>query len=187
MIMLHGRGGTAFDILNLNHKFCDDSFYIAAPEATNNSWYPYSFLEDEEKNEPWVTSAVDIVKHLIDEISKFITKERIYILGFSQGACLALETTARHAEKFGGIVAFSGGLIGKELNDKKYHGYFEGTKIFIGNSDHDPHIPLDRCIKSKELLEKQGADVTLKVYPGFSHTINNDEIQFVKHNIIGSL
>lgn len=186
MIMLHGRGSNPFDILNLSRKLCDDTFYIAAPQANNNIWYPYSFLEDEETNEPWVTSAVGIINKLIDEISQTISKDHIYIMGFSQGACLALEATARHAEKLGGVIAFSGGLIGKQLNQKKYHGNFKGTKIFIGNSDNDPYIPLLRCTQSKELLEKQGADVTLKIYPGMDHTISKEEIQFVKTNIIGN-
>lgn len=184
LLMFHGRGGTAFDILRLSKEFSDDSFYIAAPQATNNSWYPNSFMAEEKTNEPWLSSAVETVKRLIDETSRYIPKSQIYIMGFSQGACLALEVSARYADKYGGIVAFSGGLIGKTLNKEKYNSDFEGTKVFIGNSDRDPHVPLLRSQQSKELMEKLGADVTLKVYEGMGHTINEDEINWVKQNIM---
>lgn len=179
MILLHGRGSTASDILTLADLFCDESFYLAAPKATKHSWYPHSFLAEEETNEPWLSSAVDTIKKLIDETAKHIPKEQIYIVGFSQGACLALEISARFATSYGGVVAFSGGLIGKTLNEKKYSGSFQGTKVFIGNSDVDPHIPLERSEQSKVVLEKLGADVTLKVYKGMGHTINQDEVDSV--------
>lgn len=180
LILLHGRGSSASDILRLADEFCDDSFYIAAPQATNHSWYPYSFMEEEKLNEPWLSSAVEIVKRLIDETSMHIPKNQVYIMGFSQGACLALEVAARSAAKYGGLAAFSGGLIGSTINEKKYSGNFEGTKVFIGNSDTDPHVPLKRAEQSKEVLEKLGADVTLKIYKGMGHIINEDEINTVK-------
>lgn len=183
LIMLHGRGGKAVDMFNLARQLCDDTFYIAAPQATNDSWYPYSFMAEEKINEPWLSAAVDIVKRLIDEISRYLLKSQIYIIGFSQGACLALEASARYAAKYGGIVAFSGGLIGQTLDKNKYHGNFEGTTVFIGNSDIDPYIPLLRCEQSKELMENLGANVTLKVYEGMGHIINDDEINWVKKNM----
>lgn len=183
LLALHGRGGSAFDILRLAHEFCDDTFYLAAPQAVNNSWYPYSFMAEEKTNEPWLTSAVENVKKLIDETSKYIPKSQIYIMGFSQGACLALEVSARYADKYGGVIAFTGGLIGQTLNEKKYRGDFKKTKVFIGNSDIDPHVPLSRSEESKKIMEKLGADVTLKVYAGMAHTINEDEISWVKKNI----
>lgn len=179
IILLHGRGASADDIIILAEEFCDDSFYIAAPQATDNAWYPYTFLSPEEKNEPWLSSAVGIVKKLIDDISEQIPPERIYIMGFSQGACLALEVTARYAAKYAGIAAFSGGLIGDRINPAKYAGNFEGTKIFIGNSDKDPHIPLKRTEESARLLKTLGAGVNLKIYPGMPHTIIRDEIDEV--------
>lgn len=184
LILLHGRGGTADDILGLTQEFCDDTFYIAAPQAPNNSWYPYSFMAEEKTNEPWLSSAVESVKRLIDETSKYIPKSQIYIMGFSQGACMALEVSARYAAHYGGVIAFTGGLIGLVLNEEKYRGNFEGTKVFIGNSDRDPHVPLTRSAHSKDIMEKLGADVTLKVYPGMGHTINDDEIHWVKDNIM---
>ena len=180
MILLHGRGSTAEDILSLGSAFCDESFYIAAPQATNQTWYPHSFLVEENLNEPWLSAAVEVVSRLIEETSKHIPKEHIYIMGFSQGACLALEVTAKFAAKYGGVIAFSGGLIGSKVDVKKYHGDFEKTKIFIGVSDHDPHIPLVRTEESKEVLEKLGAVVTLKVYKGSDHTVRQDEIDCVK-------
>lgn len=179
LILLHGRGADAEDIILLAEDFCDESFYVVAPRATGNSWYPESFLVPEERNEPWLSSAVGVVKRLIDETSAYIPVERIYVMGFSQGACLALEVTARYAMKYAGVAAFSGGLIGSRIEPAKYKGDFMGTKIFIGNSDQDPHIPLKRTQESASLLESMAADVNLKIYPGMPHTIIRDEIDTV--------
>lgn len=180
LLLLHGRGGTVNDILSLGREFCDDTFYLAAPQASNNSWYPYSFMAEEKSNEPWLSSAVETIKKLIDETAIHIPKNQIYIMGFSQGACLALEVSARFATKYGGIIAFTGGLIGRTIHEEKYKGNFDGTKVFIGNSDRDPHVPLERSEQSKVLMEKLGADVTLRVYKGMGHTINEDEISWIK-------
>jgi len=180
IILLHGRGADAEDIISLADEFCDETFYIAAPQATNNAWYPYSFLSPEAGNEPWLSSAVQTVKRLIDEILVYIPAEKIYISGFSQGACLTLEVAARYAIKYAGIIAFSGGLIGETIRTEKYNGNFEGTKVFIGNSDKDPHIPLIRSQESANLLQLMGAEVTLKVYPNMQHTIIQDEIETVR-------
>lgn len=180
IILLHGRGADAEDIISLADEFCDETFYIAAPQATNNAWYPYSFLSPESSNEPWLTSSVQTVKCLLEEISVHIPAKNIYISGFSQGACLALEVSARYAVRYAGIMAFSGGLIGERIKTEKYTGNFEGTKVFIGNSDKDPHIPLSRSQESGDLMELMGADVTLKVYPDMQHTIIQDEIETVR-------
>jgi phospholipase/carboxylesterase len=179
LILLHGRGADPEDIILLAEDFCDESFYVVAPRATGNSWYPESFLVPEERNEPWLSSAVAVVKRLIDETSAYIPVERIYVMGFSQGACLALEVTARYAMKYAGVAAFSGGLIGGRIEPAKYNGDFMGTKIFIGNSDQDPHIPLKRTEESASLLRQMGAEVNLKIYPGMPHTIIRDEIDTV--------
>ncbi|HSX04557.1 MAG TPA: dienelactone hydrolase family protein [Rhabdochlamydiaceae bacterium] len=183
LILLHGRGSNALDIMELANEFCDASFYIAAPQATKNRWYPKDFMAEERLNEPWLSSALDVVKRLIDETAEYIPTDKIYLMGFSQGACLALETASRFATKYGGIVAFSGGLIGKTIDEKKYGGDFQGTKVFIGVSEKDPHIPLIRVKESKKLMEKLGAKVILKVYEGNGHTITDDEINQVKKNI----
>jgi phospholipase/carboxylesterase len=180
IILLHGRGGSAEDIITLADEFCDDTYYIAAPQATGDTWYPFTFLAPEEKNEPWLSSAIDIVMRLIGNVTKFIPTEKIFIMGFSQGACLSLETAARHPAKYGGIAAFSGGLIGDKINGQKYIGDFAGTKIFIGNSDKDPHIPDVRVKESAEMLRSMGADVHLRIYNGMGHTIIREEIEEVR-------
>jgi phospholipase/carboxylesterase len=180
IILLHGRGADAEDIISLADEFCDETFYIAAPQATNNAWYPYSFLSPESSNEPWLTSAVQTVKRLLEEITVYVPAGNIYISGFSQGACLTLEVAARYAIRYAGIIAFSGGLIGESIRTEKYRGNFEGTKVFIGNSDKDPHIPLIRSQESGNIMKQMGADVTMKVYPDMQHTIILDEIETVK-------
>lgn len=186
MILLHGRGGTAKSILSLTDKLCNDDFYVVAPQATNHVWYPYSFMEEEKANEPYLSMSVKGIKDLIDQTAKHIPKDQIYLIGFSQGACLALEVSSRFATKYGGIVAFTGGLIGSYINEDNYHGDFEGTKVFISNGDKDPHIPLIRSEQSKEVMEKMNAFVTLKIYENRPHTITLDEIKFVKENILSS-
>lgn len=180
IIVLHGRGGNAEDIIQLAGEFADGATCIRAPEASGNTWYPNTFLAPEETNEPWLSSAVMTVKKLIDETSEKISPGNIYIMGFSQGACLSLEVAARYPAGYAGVAAFSGGLIGQSLRPEKYQGTFGKTRIFIGNSDTDPHIPLSRSADSAELLRSMGADVLLRIYPGMSHTITKEEIEDVK-------
>lgn len=184
IILLHGRGGTAQGIMDLASDLWKQHFYIAAPQAPNNIWYPRSFLAEEKSNEPALSESVKNINDLIDQIGRKIPKEQIVVMGFSQGACMSLEISSRFAEKYGGIVAFTGGLIGRTLNENKYQGNFEGTKVFMSNGDHDPFIPLIRSEQSKDLMEKLGADVTLKVYPGRDHMISEDEINWVEKNIL---
>lgn len=184
LILLHGRGGTASDILQFTQHLHVNDFYMAALEAPGNAWYPNSFMAKEELNEPALTLSVRAVKELIEQTANHIAKEKIYLLGFSQGACLALETSCRFADKFGGVIAFTGALIGSSIDPTKYHGHFQGTKVFIGTSDHDPHVPLFRAEETKTFMEQRGAHVTLKVYPGVSHTIRSDEIAFVNQYML---
>lgn len=184
LILLHGRGSSARSILALAFRLADNDFYIAAPQAIHNTWYPHSFMEDEKLNEPYLSASIKDIKDLIDQTAKYIPKERIYLAGFSQGACLALEVSTRFAAKYGGIIAFTGGLIGSTIDGNKYQGNFQGTEVFISNGDHDPHIPLKRSEQSKELMKKLGAHVTLKVYEGRPHTISEEEITFAKENIL---
>lgn len=180
IVLLHGRGASAKDIIGLADAFCDDSFYIAAPQATNHTWYPYSFLAPESQNEPWLSSAVTTVKRLIDQISVQIPAENIYIMGFSQGACLSLEVAARFAQQYAGVAAFTGGLIGEVLKPEKYSGHFNGTPVFIGNSDRDPHVPVERSEASARLMESMSALVTHIIYPAMPHTITTEEIKTVQ-------
>lgn len=183
IILLHGRGGTANDIIRLADEFVDDSYYVAAPQAKNNAWYPYSFLEPVEKNEPWLSSAIEIVNRLLNGISEVLGTGNIYIMGFSQGACLAVETVSRNATRYAGVAAFSGGLIGSTPDSSLYKGNFIDTKVFIGCSDKDPHIPLARCEYTRDIMESLGAKVNLKIYPDMRHTIIRDEIKTVKSDM----
>jgi len=177
LIMIHGRGGSAEDILGLSDHLHVKDFAILAPRATNNTWYPYSFLMPPSQNEPWLSSALQLIKEIVnDVVVKGVTQERIYFLGFSQGACLTLEFVTRNATHYGGVVAFTGGLIGDKIYEQNYAGNFDGTQVFIGTSDPDPHVPVQRVHDSELILRKLNATVTVKVYKGMGHTINQDEI-----------
>jgi len=185
MIMIHGRGADARDIMGLSQHLNLDEFALLAPQATNSTWYPYSFLQPVQQNEPWLSSAIDTVHSLIDEvIEKGIPAENIFLLGFSQGACLTLESTARMAMKYGGIIAFTGGLIGEAINKENYSGNFNNTDIYIGTSDPDPHVPVQRVMDSTKTLRDMGASVTEKIFTGMGHTIIKEEIDWVNDHIL---
>ena len=180
LIMVHGRGGSAEDILSLAGHLEVKDFALMAPQATSHSWYPYSFLMIPSQNEPWLSSALDMLNEIVNDIvTKGISKENLYFLGFSQGACLTLEFVTRHASKYGGVVAFTGGLIGDKIYSENYSGDFLGTPVFIGTSDPDPHVPVERVNESAAILEKMNATVTKKIYKSMGHTINQDEISIV--------
>ncbi|HTO15644.1 MAG TPA: dienelactone hydrolase family protein [Edaphocola sp.] len=178
LIMVHGRGANAHDVLGLATHFNVSDYALLAPEATNNTWYPYSFMAKSEQNEPWLSSALELLKTALEEIKKEgFPSENIYFMGFSQGACLALEFVTRNAERFGGIAAFTGGLIGDKINEGNYSGNFNGTSFFIGTGNPDPHVPIQRVNESVRILEKMNAVVHLKVYNGRPHTISQEEIE----------
>lgn len=177
LIMIHGRGADAHDILRIASHLNVSEYALLAPEATNNTWYPFSFMVKPEQNEPWLSSALGLLKEMVDEIKEQgFSGEDIYFLGFSQGACLALEFVSRYAEKYGGIVAFTGGLIGNKIYAENYSGDFNMTPVFIGTSETDPHVPIERVNQSVNILERMNADVYLKVYEGRPHIISQDEI-----------
>lgn len=180
VIMLHGRGSDAEDILELTDEiWLPDTCYIA-PQAEGNEWYPYSFISPIMKNEPALSSAFKKLNFIFDEINESnIEDGNVYLLGFSQGACLGLEYSTRNAKKYGGIFALSGGLIGKVIDRSNYKGDFESTPIFLGCSDTDPHIPLSRVNESANVLTDMNGSVTKRIYPGMGHTIINDEITFI--------
>ena len=187
LIMIHGRGGSAEDILGLSDHLDVKEFALLAPKATNNTWYPYSFLMPPSQNEPWLSSALQVLKEIVDElVLKGIKRDSIYFLGFSQGACLTLEFVTRNATRYGGVVAFTGGLIGDKIYEPNYAGDFDGTPVFIGTSDPDPHVPVQRVHDSGLILRKLNASVTVKVYKGMGHTINQDEIDIVNSTIFSS-
>ena len=176
LIMLHGRGASAEDILTLTDHLDVNDYTIIVPQATNNTWYPYSFLEPPLRNEPWLSSALGIIGEITNDLAKVITKENIYFLGFSQGACLMLEFIARNADRYGGVIAFTGGLIGDRIYTENYKGDFAATPVFIGTSDPDPHVPIERVYATTEVLKKMNAALTVKIYKNMGHTINQDEI-----------
>ena len=177
LIMLHGRGADARDILSLSSELHVEDFTLLAPQASNNSWYPYSFLAPPAQNEPWLASALTLLKEIVNDLKgKDISSEKIYFLGFSQGACLTLEFVARNAAKFGGVIAFTGGFIGDKIYAENYKGDFENTRIFIGSSDPDPHVPMERVHATSNILKGMNALVTEKLYKNMGHTINVDEI-----------
>lgn len=178
LIMIHGRGADARDILGLASRLNVSEYALLAPEASNNTWYPYSFLAEPAQNEPWLSSALDLMKETVKEItSQGISAENIYFLGFSQGACLTLEFVARNAQQFGGVAAFTGGLIGDKIEEENYSGDFNQTPIFIGTGNPEPHVPLDRVNESVSILKKMNAKVELQVYEGRPHTISHDEVE----------
>ncbi|MBD2752202.1 alpha/beta hydrolase [Spirosoma validum] len=187
MVMVHGRGGSANDILSLSHYIQDKDFAFIAPEAQGNTWYPYSFLRPLQENEPYLSSALEVMASLRARLqSDFNFKmAQIYWLGFSQGACLMLEYAARNAVEYGGVFGLSGGLIGPTETPRNYEGSFEKTPIFLGCSDRDSHVPKERVLESEHVFQKMGANVTTKLYPNFPHTINEDELNIVNLLIAG--
>ena len=178
LIMLHGRGGSAADILSLAAHLHVPGFALLAPQATQNTWYPNSFLVPTTQNEPWLTDALAAVGRAVEAAEAAgITKDNLYFLGFSQGACLTLEYVARYATRYGGVVAFTGGLIGEKVYLDNYAGHFKATPVFIGTSDPDFHVPVARVHASTDLLRSLGAVVTEKVYANMGHTITQEEIK----------
>ena len=178
LIMIHGRGGSAEDILSLAGHLQVKDFALLAPQATGNTWYPYSFMVPPVQNEPWLSSALAVLKEVVnDVIAQGVPAEKIYFLGFSQGACLTLEFVTRNATKYGGVAAFTGGLIGDKIYRENYKDDFNGTPVFIGTSDPDPHVPVERVYATTNILKSMNAAVTEKIYDNMGHTISQDEIE----------
>jgi predicted esterase len=181
MVMIHGRGATAESILTLVPAIETPGFVYLAPQAAGNTWYPNSFLSPIPSNEPGISSGLAAIDDLMEEIEAAeIPPERTMLLGFSQGACLSLEYAARHAWRYGGIAGLSGGLIGPDDTPRNYPGSFDGTPVFLGCSDVDSHVPAERVRETARVFEKMGAVVTMRLYPGMGHTVNDDEVAHVK-------
>ena len=181
MLMVHGRGASAVDILSLSDQFDQTGFAYLAPQAAGNTWYPNRFLVPLAENEPWLSSALAFVGEVFTEIVKAgIPSERVMLLGFSQGACLMLEYAARNAIRYGGIVGLSGALIGPDDTPRDYLGSLAGTPVFLGCSDTDFHVPKERVDQTAEILKKLGGEVTERLYPNLDHSVNQDEIGFVR-------
>lgn len=178
IIMLHGRGGDSEDLVHsLHNHLLLDGMAILAPQATNHTWYPYSFMAQPAQNEPWLSSALNIVQQSVDAaLTGNRTTKNLFFLGFSQGACLTLEYVTRNAAPYKGVFAYTGGLIGDKIYPENYTGNFHNTPVLLGCSDIDPHIPLPRVYATENILKEKGAKVHLRIYPGMGHTINQDEI-----------
>lgn len=177
MILIHGRGATAPSILELAEVLHHLDLAYLAPQAAGNTWYPYSFLSPMDQNQPHLNSALQTIANLVAEIEAAdIPAEKIIISGFSQGACLSSEFVARNARRYGGLIAFSGGLIGPPGTPRDYEGSLEGVPVFVGCSDVDFHIPIERVHETTKTLDKMGAVVNEQIYPSMEHTIIQDEI-----------
>jgi predicted esterase len=177
LILVHGRGDNAQGILQLANVLAVPGYAYLAPDASGNTWYPNSFLASIESNEPGITSGLRVIAELIERAeASGIPAERVVLGGFSQGACLASEFVSRNARRYGGLLVFSGGLIGPEGTSRDYDGSLADTPIFVGCSDVDFHIPLERVQETTETLTRLGGDVTERIYPGMGHTIIQDEI-----------
>jgi predicted esterase len=177
VILVHGRGAGPKNILDLAARFERPGFTYLAPAAAGNTWYPFSFMAEIEKNEPGLSSALDVLARLVDEaIAAGVTSERIVLAGFSQGACLTSEFAARHARRYGGVLVFTGGLVGPEGTARDYAGSFAGTPVFLGCSDIDGHVPKTRVDETAAVFTRMGAQVDERIYPGMAHIVNDDEI-----------
>lgn len=181
LIVVHGRGGSAREMLALADELQLDDVAVLAPQAAGNTWYPHSFLSPMDKNEPGLSSGLRVLAGLVGELGEAGTEpHRVAILGFSQGACLSLEFAARHARAYGAIVGLSGGLIGPPGTPRDYKGSLAGTPFFLGCSDIDAHIPVERVRESSDVFRRLGADVDERIYPGMGHTINRNELEAVR-------
>ncbi|MEN2284239.1 dienelactone hydrolase family protein [Algoriphagus sp. SE2] len=184
-ILIHGRGATASSILTLSNHLNLNGFALFAPQGEGNTWYPYSFMAPDQQNRIALESSIATLESVWKQIEHAgIKPEQVYFIGFSQGACLSLEFAARNAQKLGGIIAFTGGLIGEKLQPEKYAGDFEGTPVFIGSSDRDFHVPATRIKESAALMEKMGAKVKTWLFDDPEHTIRQEEIEWVNKNIL---
>jgi phospholipase/carboxylesterase len=181
VVMLHGRGASAASMLDFADVFAQPEIAYLAPQAPGSTWYPYSFMAPVEQNEPALSNALAMVASAVADLAgQGFPPEVLVLLGFSQGGCLALEYAARNAQRYGGVVGLSAGLIGPPGTPRSYRGSMAGTPAFIGCSDVDFHIPLERVHESTAVLRGLGAEVTERIYPGMGHTINDDEVKQVR-------
>ena len=180
MILLHGRGADAQDILTLAPELDQPDFAYLAPNANGNTWYPQSFMAPVSQNEPGISSGLQTIADVLAQLSQAgFPPEKVMLLGFSQGACLSLEFIARNARRYGGVAGLSGGLIGPEGTPRNYNGSLAGTPVFLGCSDVDFHVPKERVSETAKILQELGGEVTERLYPNMEHTINQDEIDVV--------
>nr|PZN30376.1 MAG: phospholipase [Chloroflexota bacterium] len=181
MVLVHGRGASAADIMTLADELPHPDFAYLAPQAAGGTWYPNRFMAPIASNEPWLSSALQVLADTLASLEAAgLPPERTILLGFSQGACLATEFVARNARRYGGVVGLSGGLIGPTGTPRDYPGSLDGTPVLLGCSDVDPHIPVGRVHETAEVLRRLGAAVDERIYPGMGHTVNEDELAAVR-------
>ena len=179
-ILIHGRGASAEDILSLGEEFGQRDVAYLAPQAANGTWYPFSFLAPLAQNEPHLSNALGVVAAAFDHLAREgFAPERVALVGFSQGGCLALEYAARNAARYGAVAGLSAGLIGPPGTPRDYKGSLAGTPVFLGCSDVDGHVPLARVHESRDVLGTLGAQVDERIYPRMGHTVNEDEVAAV--------
>jgi phospholipase/carboxylesterase len=178
LILIHGRGATAESILSLVPELGIENVAAMAPQAAGHTWYPYSFLEPIEENQPYLDSALRRIESLVaDLLGRGIASEKIALLGFSQGACLSTEFVARHPRRYGAVMGLTGGLIGPPGTPRDYPGRLDETPIFLGCGDPDPHIPFERVRETAATFTRMGAVVDMRRYPGRPHTVSEDEVE----------
>lgn len=186
VILIHGRGASAESIMALAPELATPEVAFLAPQAMNNSWYPFHFMTPIAQNEPFLSSALAVLDDLLSHLAGLgLPPERVVLGGFSQGACLSSEYMARNARRYGGLLGLSGGLIGPTGTPRNYAGDLAGTPIFLGCSDVDTHIPKERVLETEAVLRGLGGEVTAKLYPGMGHTVNEDELEHARAIVAG--
>ncbi len=184
MILIHGRGATARSILELGQEFRHEGIAFLAPQAAGNTWYPQSFLAPLDANQPHLSSALSLLGTLVSDLEAAgIPPERTFLLGFSQGACLTTEFVARNARKYGGVAAFSGGLIGPEGTPREYDGSLDETSVYLGCGDNDQHIPVERVHETEEVLTALDGSVTERIFEGMGHGVVQEEVAHVERMV----
>ncbi len=180
MVLLHGRGATAEDIMTIASEVQRPGWTYLAPQAAGNAWYPHPFTAPLESNEPYLGAALETISRVVERVESRVPAQRLVLLGFSQGACLTLEWAARNARRYGAVIGLSGGLIGPDGTPRDCPGSFAGTPVFLGCSDVDPHIPMPRVVGAGEVLKRMGADVTVRFYPGMGHMVGIEELETIR-------
>jgi len=185
MVLLHGRGATAEDIMTIASEVQRPGWTYLAPQAAGNAWYLHPFTAPLESNEPYLSAALETVTRVVERVEARVPAARLVLLGFSQGACVALEWAARNARRYGAVFCLSGGLIGPDGTPRDYPGSFEGTPVFLGCSDVDPYIPMPRVVDAGEVMKRMGADVTVRFYPGMGHMVGIEELETIRELTAG--
>jgi len=182
MILVHGRNGSPEGILSVFTRLERPQIAAIAPAANGGTWYPQNFMAPREQNEPGITSALFVLESLVTDLrERGFPSHKIILAGFSQGGCLSAEFALRHPRTYGGVMALSGGLIGAPGTTwHDVHGSLAGVRVFLGCSDVDPYLPVERVLESEVVFRRMGATVERRLYEGMAHIVNDDEIEVVR-------